>query len=370
MAADMSDHIHLSQKLSRHRHRYQKILSVKSRVEEELLRMLLADSDEDSSEASDEPRSALPRDSGGATSGSAPDMSPSAQRNRTRCRSETARESDFAQQRAPSHGNRLPRHDGLGIKTRQSSKFRWSSDPFTMGSAPRSVGSPGAPSALDASTVLRDSGVPSYMLTDSEMRWTRDTLEISWPGFAGVFGGKEGAEVQHCNKIEGYDNFLCLNQVKQPYAPAAPGEPGLLLLAPFAADGVDFEEILNTFVAPRLYSFKQSNKPLLQYHGTYIRVSLSRTLLTAEEWQALPGNCRKSWIKRLQTGASLEMRYLRARISLRNRLGRKPSRAEVEGSLKIGNSASVAYAELSAAFSSGKEWFAANVDTGHPLHRI
>ncbi|KAI0275193.1 hypothetical protein BC834DRAFT_965617 [Gloeopeniophorella convolvens] len=143
---------------------------------------------------------------------------------------------------------------------------------FTLASAPK---------------LLRELCLEPFVFTTCESTRVQETPEINWSTFLGVFGGKGGAEEPMCSNDLGYSHFLCLNRTKQPFAPATPGAPGLLLRAPLGS--LDDHKIRwHVLIAPCRYSHGPLEAPSLRYHGIYKMVTTLRTALTPEEWAILP----------------------------------------------------------------------------------
>lgn len=137
----------------------------------------------------------------------------------------------------------------------------------------------------------------------------------------------------------GLDNWMYPNLLWNPSGPEIPGFPGLF----FRADGIDGPGMLNETIYRVIVRLKSG--PLWQYVGQYKRIGAPS--LTKEEWQIQSvqvsnishfGNLllmflqvKNIWAKQiLKKGWGL---VVRARITLRQVLGRRPTEYELNEAL-------------------------------------
>ncbi|KAJ6473196.1 hypothetical protein C8R45DRAFT_835525 [Mycena sanguinolenta] len=127
-------------------------------------------------------------------------------------------------------------------------------------------------------------------------------------------------------KKTGMRYFMYLNLNFNPRCPEIPGAPGLLFDAGLPEDNKkitddeDRTEIL----------FARLGQSMWQYQGQYVLNPVNA--LTVDEWKQQPNNVRRTWSQQL----SIKRwgRDIRAEISLRRELGRKPTKAERKNALK------------------------------------
>ncbi|KAI0297561.1 hypothetical protein B0F90DRAFT_1738100 [Multifurca ochricompacta] len=200
--------------------------------------------------------------------------------------------------------------------------------------------------------LFRKVGLNNYPLTPSEASRASRTPNMSWRTFSKVFGGTLMAERPCCRRVEGYGNFLCTNNMAQPFAPRFPGEPGVILYFQDADTVETTNEMFHLLVSP---SAARADCSLLRYSGIYTRVPLRHTALGADEWLSLSSACRNKWILRLQDGAAPHLRAIHARASLRNTLGHDPSPADVRRWMRKYKEVKTGRWLLNTAFKSGKE---------------
>ncbi|KAI0066752.1 hypothetical protein BV25DRAFT_1912785 [Artomyces pyxidatus] len=188
---------------------------------------------------------------------------------------------------------------------------------------------PASQSSWDLSKAM----IPAFVLRPaaaaiSSTRVTRDITST-------ILGGS--AQANSPRPLYGEDQ-LYIDSLLSPHAPAGPGLPGLL----FHLGEYNAESPVHVFVGT-------GSSSLHQYCGRYVLVDAGRRngRMTLRDWHELSADVRKLWVHRLATFATL------ARMRLRARLGRRPTREEQYNELGDGayRNASV----LQSAFDKGEE---------------
>ncbi len=134
---------------------------------------------------------------------------------------------------------------------------------------------------VDVEGILERASLRPFILPRAEATCVDETPGIGWGLFSRVFGGDHNRpEWPQCDKIEGYENFMCAYVTAQPFMPLNPGEPGLLLKLSAVC-----ETQKSTF-----HVFVETRKAgILQYRGRYQRIPLPHTEF---RWANLPTKVR------------------------------------------------------------------------------
>src|SRR5712691_11100788 len=66
-------------------------------------------------------------------------------------------------------------------------------------------------------------GVSPFELTRDEVVRATETRGITFRAFSMKFGGHWRTEWPNCNRVSGYQKFLCVDITAQPFVPTAPG---------------------------------------------------------------------------------------------------------------------------------------------------
>jgi hypothetical protein len=203
-------------------------------------------------------------------------------------------------------------------------------------------------------------------LTSSEASRAKQTPGIKRTTLMKLFGGALDSEWPQFSKVPGYD-FFCTTVTAQPFMPLAPGKPGILLRLPAVIEAPQSaEHDKSTF---HVLSNKQTGDRL-HYRGKYTKISLPQVEFT---WTKVSPKVRElmlkphpgcvsdaiqfheRWVRRVGLRNGDTPRAIRARIELRNKIGREPSASEVQAYMRHQFTDRVTYKEVSAAFRSGKE---------------
>jgi hypothetical protein len=123
-------------------------------------------------------------------------------------------------------------------------------------------------SATTLADIFAQKGLTPLALTRDEAARAKRTPRISWSSFIKL-GACKKSEWVICEMIpgSGYKRFLCASPVAQPYAPMAPGKPGILIRLPDAvwtARDRDDDRIFQVF--------SRTDDDLLLYCGEYATV--------------------------------------------------------------------------------------------------
>lgn len=117
-----------------------------------------------------------------------------------------------------------------------------------------------------------------FELTRDEMIRARETRAIPRHTFSKNFGGTWKSEWPGCTRIPGYKNFLCVDINAQPFAPTAPGKPGLIFRFPTTVPTpLDDGDTFHLFLV---------RGGLLHYQGDYVRPRL-RVEVEFNHWNDL-----------------------------------------------------------------------------------
>ncbi|KAJ6454286.1 hypothetical protein C8R47DRAFT_953224, partial [Mycena vitilis] len=140
----------------------------------------------------------------------------------------------------------------------------------------------------------------------------------------------------------GLKYFMYLNLLHNPHCPEIPGAPGLLFDASYKKDKPeDMGEIL----------FARLDQAVWQYQGQYVLARADD--LTIAEWKQQSPKVRKQWANQLTV--KRWGRTIRADVTLRRELGRKPTKAETKAALATNDKFSdVTPEEISGAFNRGE----------------
>ncbi|KAI0275215.1 hypothetical protein BC834DRAFT_38588 [Gloeopeniophorella convolvens] len=203
--------------------------------------------------------------------------------------------------------------------------------------------------------LIRDSSLSRHAFTHEEATWIRKLPLVTWVQFNQVFGGITGMEWPICIRVRRRKEFLCMGGTAQPFGPAGPGEPGLILCPPTVDSFEDDypHDHFQALVAPR----GRVHNASLQYYGKYSRVLQALPLEQQHiQWGALPDACQERWLARIRQRASRAARALRARIKLRSKLKREPTLTEIREALHHDPEADILPTKaLLAAFADGEE---------------
>ena len=138
--------------------------------------------------------------------------------------------------------------------------------------------------------IFSAAGLGDHQLTPQEADCAGKTPDIPWRTFTRVFGGWLYAERPKGRRLPGYDagNFLCANNVSQPFAPKHIGEPGVMFFAPGTALLEDTSETFHLLVDSSVRGTKRGTKTKLRYHGIYTKVHTPYMEVQIDDWYALP----------------------------------------------------------------------------------
>ncbi|KAF8268675.1 hypothetical protein EI94DRAFT_1126106 [Lactarius quietus] len=174
--------------------------------------------------------------------------------------------------------------------------------------------------------IFSTSGLDDYQLAPQEAACARMTPNIPWLTFTRIFGGILFSERPICRKIRGYDtgNFICTDNITQPFAPKRIGEPGVILFAP----GIKLlEDVMDTFHV-LINSPAGPKKTRLRYCGKYTKVRAPCMEVSRTDWLSLSVQCRKKLLKQLATSKVRDV-HVRCTLRKRNNFVSHPSLAEI-----------------------------------------
>ncbi|KAJ3814769.1 hypothetical protein F5876DRAFT_72662 [Lentinula aff. lateritia] len=193
---------------------------------------------------------------------------------------------------------------------------------------------------IPASTVLSMlDGIKAYVLNPTQELHCE--VDVSREFMSNVFGGNTQYTFPAIGKDKfrehGLKDFMYLSKSFNPVAPTIPGQSGLFFshdnfwlpnINVTARELEDAEQPEWAKVSQRVLTRLKPNHWL--YVGQYT-VSFSRAL-TSSEWENLSEKVKGTWVKNIAERGWATI--VRARLLLRDRLGRRPSVAEVNKKLK------------------------------------
>ncbi|KAJ3873150.1 hypothetical protein F5051DRAFT_456181 [Lentinula edodes] len=219
---------------------------------------------------------------------------------------------------------------------------------------------------IPASTVLSMlDGIKPYVLNPTQ-RLHRE-VDVSREFMSNVFGGNTQYTFPAIGKDKfrkhGLNDFMYLSKSYNPVAPTIPGQSGLFFshdnfwlsnINPTAKELEDAEQPGWAKVSQRVLTRLKPSHWL--YVGQYT-VTFSRAL-TPSEWENLSEKVKGTWVENIAERDWATI--VRARILLRDRLGRRPSVAEVNNKLKRAKKSGTKFKDISEdrilkAFQTGEE---------------
>ncbi|KAI9443155.1 hypothetical protein H4582DRAFT_1922771 [Lactarius indigo] len=263
---------------------------------------------EDEGQSTAQPKGAQPIDTGSSSSHSAPDTLSGPTPQQQVPPSLVAREDD---------GNQRLHHQGTSRSSELVPPRRVRRDNLSLENREVFVGTIAAlcadNSLSNRSAIFSAAGLCDHQLAPLEAEWATKTPSIPWLTFQRAFGGFLYSERPTANKIKAYaGSFLCTNKITQPFAPTCVGEPGVILFHPGMVLLEDAKETFHVLVDPSM-----GRRTELQYYGIYTKVHIPYILeAQPDEWHALPGLCRKDWLKRMWTRGADDVK---ARSNLRKK---------------------------------------------------
>ncbi len=127
---------------------------------------------------------------------------------------------------------------------------------------------------VDVEGIIERAGLRPLILPRAEATCADETPGIGWGLFSRVFGGDHHRpEWPQCDKIEGYENFMCAYVTAQPFMPLNPGEPGLIFKLSTVCETQGTFHVLS------------ERDGTLQYRGRYKRIIIPDTEF---RWANLP----------------------------------------------------------------------------------
>ncbi len=124
---------------------------------------------------------------------------------------------------------------------------------------------------VDVEGIIERAGLRPLILPRAEATCADETPGIGWGLFSRVFGGDHHRpEWPQCDKIQGYENFMCAYVTAQPFMPLNPGEPGL---------------IFNVCETQGTFHILVQRDGTFQYQGRYKRILIPDTEF---RWANLP----------------------------------------------------------------------------------
>ena len=132
---------------------------------------------------------------------------------------------------------------------------------------------------------LLTKGLQGSSLSQQDAALASVTPELTAKRFTQLFGGTPRNERPRTRE----HSIICINQVSQPYAPRAPGEPGVLFFFPSIVrledDYMSFQLFID--MSPPKAS---SEKRCYRYLGKYSKVPTTDPTVNVDEWSTLPTN--------------------------------------------------------------------------------
>jgi len=218
-------------------------------------------------------------------------------------------------------------------------------------------------------------GLRGSSLSQQDAALASVTPELTTKRFTQLFGGTPRNERPRSREY----NIICVTQVPQPYAPRAPGEPGVLFIFP------SIVRLEDDYMSFHLFIETSSKERRYRYLGIYTKVPPkvpTDTRVKAGEWLTLPMevsavssavslSCdsfvflhllqfHSAWSLRVYSSIVPNVRTVHARISIRNSRpphGHPPSPDEINAWLAtdLGSHKRISMAMINNAFSSGEE---------------
>jgi uncharacterized protein DUF6697 len=129
---------------------------------------------------------------------------------------------------------------------------------------------------VDPNGILERADLRPLILSRAEATHADETPGIGWGLFRKAFGGDHNrSEWPQCDKIQGYENFMCAYEFAQPFMPPNPGEPGLLLKPSAVCETQGTFHVL----------VETQKSGVLHYRGKYRKITLPHTEF---RWTNLP----------------------------------------------------------------------------------
>ncbi|KAF8274345.1 hypothetical protein EI94DRAFT_852065 [Lactarius quietus] len=182
-------------------------------------------------------------------------------------------------------------------------------------------------SPRNRAAIFSASGLDDYQLAQQEVAHARNTPDIPWPTFTSIFGGSLHSERPICRRVPGYNkgNFICADNIAQPFAPKRIGEPGVILFAP----GLELlEDIKDTFHV-LVDSSAGPRKTRLRYCGVYTKVRTPYMEVAFHEWRSLSAECRVKLLRNFERSRPVRDAHARSTLRKRNNFVSHPSLAEI-----------------------------------------
>jgi hypothetical protein len=217
-------------------------------------------------------------------------------------------------------------------------------------------------------------GLRRSSLSEEDAALASVTPELTTKRFTQLFGGTPRNERPRSREY----NIICVTQVPQPYAPRAPGEPGVLFIFP------SIVRLEDDYMSFHLFIETSSEERRYRYLGIYTKVPPkvpTDTTVKVGEWLTLPMKVaqspshvtvlffcclllrllqfRSAWSLRVYSSIVPDVRTVHARISIRNSRphGHLPSPDEINAWLTtdLGTHKRISMAMVNNAFNSGEE---------------
>ncbi len=143
-------------------------------------------------------------------------------------------------------------------------------------------GTRGSINGTPLAEMFKRAGVMPLELTRDEVVRANETRGISWSTFTTKFqvGGHWRSEWPKCNRVSGYQKFLCVDITAQPFVPTSPGKPGFVLCLPTMGLARTSQDDGHT-----TFHVFSTRHALLHYQGEYTRPRLLR--VEFDDWNHL-----------------------------------------------------------------------------------